>query len=119
MKKKVIQDKLLEYRESIVNELESWKHINKNGCNDPFWPDGSNMNLTRNHIFYYKDKIAEICQINGIPLPEEYYFPIPPEVDDQYMARLDQKERVKRFRQEGYELTTKKVKYDEEQLSLF
>lgn len=119
MKKKAVQDQMLEYRKSIADGLERWKHINKNGCSDPFWPDGCNMNLIRNHIFYYKGKIAEICRINRMPLPEEYYFPAPPEVDNQYMAGLGRAERVKRFRQEGYELTTKKAEYDEAQLSLF
>lgn len=34
----------------IIRERATWNHINENGCNDPFWPDGCNMNLTRNHI---------------------------------------------------------------------
>ncbi len=119
MKKKTIQEQLNEYRASVIEELEIWKRQNERGCADPFWADGANMNLIRNHIIYYKNKIAGICKENGLELTEEYYLPLPPEVDNGYMANLNQKERVKRFRQEGQKLTTKKTKYDETQLSLF
>ncbi|MBD5473649.1 MAG: hypothetical protein HDR20_12390 [Lachnospiraceae bacterium] len=119
MKKKTVKDQLQKYRESIIERLEHWKHIKKNGCNDPFWADGCNMNLIRNHIIYYKGEIAQICKENRLVLPEEYYIPLPPEVDSGYMAKLDQKERVQRFRQEGRKLVTKKIEYDETQLSLF
>ena len=119
MKKKTVREQLFEYRVSVIKELEIWKDHNKSGCADPFWADGCNMNLIRNHIIYYKGKIAKICEENRLTLPEEYYLPLPPEIDNGYMARLDQKERVQRLRQSGQELTTKKVKYDEMQLSLF
>lgn len=119
MKKKTIQEQLNEYRASVVEELEIWKRHNERGCTDPFWADGCNMNLIRNHIIYYKDKITKICEESRLTLPEEYYLPLPPEIDNGYMARLDQEERVQRLMQSGQKLTTKKVKYDEMQLSLF
>lgn len=72
----------------IIRERDNWNYINENSCNDPFWPDGCNMNLTRNHIISYKRDIAELCEENGMPLPEEYFLKIPPEVDDNYMANL-------------------------------
>lgn len=37
-----------------------WKDIYNNGCNDPFWCDGTNLNLVRNHIEYYRRKIEEM-----------------------------------------------------------
>ena len=44
------------------NPRTCWRnYINENSCNDPFWPDGCNMNLTRNHIISYKN-IAELCE---------------------------------------------------------
>lgn len=119
MKKKAVQEQLNEYRKSIIESLELWKHINKNGCNDPFWEDGLNMNLVRNHIIYYKNMTAQICEENGLILPEEYYLPLPPEVDSEYMANLNQKERVQRLKQGGSKLITRKIKYDDAQLSLF
>lgn len=103
----------------IRREIEHWKVINQNGCNDPFWSDGCNMNLTRNHIIYYQSKIHEICTENQLPLPEECYFSIPPEVDNNYMANLKQKPRVERLRQLGRIMTGRIYQYDENQMSLF
>lgn len=39
-----IEEVCKEMRQSI----QHWKDINQNGCNDPFWTDGTNMNLVRN-----------------------------------------------------------------------
>lgn len=110
---------LLQCKEGIVREIAQWNAINKRGCNDPFWADGINMNLTRNHILSYKTRIREICFENNLSLPEEYYLPTPQEVDNNYMANLEQKERVKRLKQNGIKITTSKNEYDAEQLSLF
>lgn len=102
----------------IKREIEHWNYLRDYGCQDPFWPDGSNMNLTRNHIISYRREIVEICKQNGLELPTEYYLPVPPQVPEEYMANLDQKERVKRLRQMGETLTTEKVDYDDKQLRL-
>ncbi len=58
-----------------------------NGCNDPNWEDGANMNLVRNHIYYYKQKILE--QFGKDNLPEIYFREDPPEVEEEYMAKAD------------------------------
>ena len=113
------EDKVKECCQSIHREIEHWKDINQNGCSDPFWSDGCNMNLTRNHIIYYQRQIHEICTENQLPLPEEYYLSIPPEVDDNYMANLKQKPRVERLRQLGRITTGRFYRYDENQMSLF
>lgn len=113
------EDKVKECCQSIHREIERWKAINQNGCRDPFCPDGYNMNLVRNHIIYYQSKIHEICTGNQLPLPEEYYLSIPPEVDDNYMANLKQKPRVERLRQLGRITTGRVFQYDENQMSLF
>lgn len=84
MKKKL--NLIEEYASQIVREIGRWNYILENGCNDPFWPDGCNMNLTRNHILYYKREIEECCEATGTELPPEYYLPTPPEVDDNYMV---------------------------------
>ena len=118
MKKKTPDQELEILRRDIREEVASWEYINQNGCNDPFWPDGANMNLTRNHIIYDKRQISEICEKTGIPIPEEMYIPIPPEVDDYYMASRKQKERIKRIGN-AEKITTKKVRYDRQQLSIF
>lgn len=108
-----LEQKVKQYCEEIRKEIQHWKNINQNGCNDPFWSDGCNMNLTRNHIIYTQKQIQKICEENQIPLPEEYYLSIPPEVDNQYMANLKQKDRVKRLKMHG-KLTSGKYGYDEQ-----
>lgn len=107
------------YCQDIRREISRWKDINQNGCNDPFWPDGCNMNLTRNHIIYYQLMILRICTENKLPLPEEYYLSLPPEVDVNYMANLKQKKRVAQIFHSGHVPVRKKYRYNERQMSLF
>ena len=118
MKKKTPEQELKELCNEIRQEIDRWEDINQNGCNDPFWPDGSNMNLTRKHIIHAKRQIAQVCDEHSIPVPEEMYLPVPPEVSDYYMANLKQKRRVERI---GHpeRITMKRNKYNREQLSLF
>lgn len=113
------EQKVKQYCSEIRKEISHWKEINQSGCNDPFWPDGCNMNLTRNHIIYYQRLIQETCAKNQLPIPEEYYFSRSPEVDMNYMANLKQKERVARIFYGGYVPVRKKYLYDERQMSLF
>lgn len=120
MKKQTLEQELKEHRDRIIEEREDWKYINEHGCNDPSWPDGSNMNLVRNHILYSRVKIEEICKETCMPLPEEYFLPVPPEVPETYMANLKQKERVKRLKDFGDVLVTRKIKFvDDGQLCFF
>lgn len=119
MKDKTAEEKVKGYCNEIRLEVDDWKEINRSGCNDPFWPDGCNMNLIRNHIIYYKRLIWEICTENQLPLPEEYYFSLPPEVDMNYMANLKQKERVERIFFRRKIPARQKYVYDERQMSLF
>lgn len=97
-----------EYAAQIVRESGHWNYILENGCNDPFWPDGTNLNLTRNHILYYKREIAKYCESTGSELPPEYYLPTPPKVDENYMA-VKKGERADRIKQlEEFSSQTKK-----------
>jgi len=118
MKKKKQGMRLSELREKITNEINDWKNININGCNDPSWPDGVNMNLVRNHIIYYKREMAQICEEINLILPEEFYFPTPQEVDNGYMAHIHTS-RAKKLKDWGDDLTTKKQQYDDQQMCLF
>ena len=111
MKKNTPEQQLKLLCSRIIRERAIWNHINENGCNDPFWPDGCNLNLTRNHIISYKRDIAELCEKTGMTLPEEYFLKVPPEVDNNYMANLKQKERVERLRGQGNKLSQKKQKF--------
>lgn len=103
---------------SIEQEAMRWQDIQENGCSDPFWPDGTNMNLVRNHILYYKEQIMTTCTENGLTLPDEYYTPTPPKVTHSYMANLKQRKRVERLRDFGEKLDVgNSSSYDTTQLS--
>lgn len=101
----------------LENDHERWKHIFQYGCQDPFWSDGCNMYLKRNHIIYKRKMIEEICEAINEQLPEVWYEPVPPEVDKNYMANLKptdpgQKLRLKRLVSMGGKLTSRKPKLD-------
>lgn len=113
------RDELGECIAALISEKERLISICESGCNDPAYPDGTNMNLVRNHMIYYKGKIFDICKEKEIELPEEYYISIPPVVNDWYMAHMKQKDRVQRLIAYGDKLMRKKPSYDENQLSLF
>ena len=77
--KQILEQQIKQLRENIVQDLKHWQYLREFGCQDPFWADGVNMNLTRNHIIYYKMRLRELCKDGN--LPEEYYLPTPPEVN--------------------------------------
>lgn len=82
--KPTTEQEIEQLRKDIVQELAHWKKLRKYGCQDPFWPDGTNMNLVRNHIIYDKERLKELIPDGN--LPEEYYLPTPPVVDNNYLA---------------------------------
>lgn len=88
-RKKTLQEQISTEAETIKREIAHWCYMRGHGCSDPHWPDGCNMNLTRNHVIYSKQRLEELCAQAGCDLPEEYYLPIPPKVSDQYMADMD------------------------------
>ncbi len=67
------------------------------------------MNLVRNHIFYYKKKILDLCGEGGFAILEEYYLPTPPEVANGFMADMGLESRVKRLKRYSIALTEKKT----------
>lgn len=90
--------------EQLEREFAHWDYLAVNGCNDPFWPDGVNMNLTRNHVIYFKGIIQAINSLYRTGLPDVYYRETPQKVPDQYMAIPDatdpvQKKRMDRITQ--------------------
>ncbi|MCM1220627.1 MAG: hypothetical protein NC548_39680 [Lachnospiraceae bacterium] len=105
-KKPAPEQELQQYRESLMESYERWGEIKINGSNDPAWPDGIGLDLTRSHIRHYQFKIAETCMEQGWPYPPEMGLPVPPEAPRGYMAGLDQTERVERLKSTGYELVT-------------
>jgi len=78
--KQSIEDKLQE-------SFKRWQTLYKTGGSDPFWSDGFNLFLVRNHIISYKRQIEEAC-LDG-NYPDVYYQETPPEVDKDYMAQAE------------------------------
>lgn len=77
-----------------------WIHHRDYGCQDPFWPDGINMNLLRNHMIYAKNTIRFICKEYGFLEPAELDIPIPPYVDENFFANPNC-DRAKRYQSFG------------------
>ncbi len=86
-KKKLAPDEELQRLERELLEAGlHWVDIYENGCQDPFWADGVNLNIVRNHCLYYVRLITELCEQHSMPLPDILPFPIPDKVDPEYMA---------------------------------
>ena len=84
-----------DYVKELQNSYDRWDHLYQYGGHDPFWSDGVNMNLVRNHITYYKKMIEET--ISPHDYPEIYFREPPPEIPQNYIARADEiRERAKR-----------------------
>ena len=79
-------------REQLDAEYRHWDDLKKNGCSDPSWPDGVNLNLVRNHIIYFyrflRERASKTVQLSmfdaGMDLRDER--PLPPEVPNNYMV---------------------------------
>ena len=83
-REKSIEEQIKEETAMLIESFLRWEHIRTYGCQDPFYPDGENMNLIRNHIIYGKSKLEELC--TDMPLPAQYYIPTPEKVNADYMA---------------------------------
>ena len=90
------EDAIVARREYARRELEHWQYIFANGCSDPWWPDGSALNLTRNHIISTLRGLQDL----GEDTSSEY---IPPEVENGLMIPGGRwfKVRFDRFKQAG------------------
>lgn len=78
-------------RKELREEFSRWKHLYEEGGSDPFWSDGVNMNLVRNHILYTKKRIEEEVENNpDFVCPPEYHLKTPPEAPMNYMAKAGQ-----------------------------
>jgi len=121
-KKKPPSELVQDYSRGIIDSIERWKSHKENGCNDPGWPDGANMNLLRNHVISYKRQIKELCSEYELPLPPEVYIPGLPYVDNNYFAKPES-ERAKGIMSrpgwQCYNHETPCDEYNDMELSLF
>lgn len=95
-----LSQKIADVMAELDDDIRRWNDIKENGCSDPFWPDGVNMNLKRNHIIYDLAMLADLekkpVQITFQMLVEgkaesgvdvENDSRIPPLVPNTYMAK--------------------------------
>ncbi len=68
---------------ALIADYKRWTEIFENGGHDPWYEDGYNLNLERNHIISDKRQLVQ-QPVEG--LPEEYYYPLPPELPDSFMV---------------------------------
>lgn len=85
-KKRDPKEELAVLCQKVRDTVTRWKSHRENGCGDPFYPDGVNMNLLRNHLISYKRKIRELCAQLELPLPPEAFIPGLPYTDANYFA---------------------------------
>lgn len=87
MKKLTKTQQLQTNTESLKKCYRHWKEKVVEGYSDPFYSDGVNLNLARNHIIYHREKIKEICEAIGQDPPEEVGWELPPEMDRDFMVK--------------------------------
>lgn len=76
-----------DYAAELQREYEHWEQLKEFGGSDPHYDDGVNMNLTRNHIIYYKNELKSLYGDDLSKYPDIYFRELPPEVEGFYMAR--------------------------------
>lgn len=91
--------KIAEVEAELEKDISRWNEIYTNGCSDPFWPDGVNLELKRNHIINDLRMLSELndqptqlsmfqIAFDGTANPDFMDDPrIPPKVLQDYMAR--------------------------------
>lgn len=72
----------------IQRSLERYTELKEHGGSDPFYADGANMNLCRNHVIYFRKRIE--AELDPEYYPAEYSWEIPEKVNNNYMANSDQ-----------------------------
>ncbi len=77
------QDK--DYAAELQKDFDRWEHLRVFGGSDPFYADGANMNLVRNHILHGKLMIEQTMKPEQYPVI--YHRETPPEAARDYMAR--------------------------------
>lgn len=73
--------------EQLQSYFDRWDNLYEHGGSDPFYADGSGLNMLRNQIVYGKEAI-EKSYSNG-DCPEIYYRETPPEVSQDFMVDAD------------------------------
>lgn len=87
MAKKKKGQTIPELQKQIRDSFKHWNLLRMKGGTDPGWPDGTNMNLTRNHVFHDQGKLRELCKEQKVrPCPIEAKLRPPKHVSETYCA---------------------------------
>jgi hypothetical protein len=87
MARKKTVPSLEELRKEVIERLSRWKHVKAHGTDDPFYPDGINLNLIRMHVISARQALKDRCKIEKIrPCPKEAKIKLPPILSNLYMA---------------------------------
>lgn len=81
------EDRLKEHVLAIHFSFKHWKRTKKTGAKDPNWPDGTNLNLIRNHIIYDQMQARELCEAMKVKCPKEVRLKLPRLVSENYMVK--------------------------------
>ena len=90
-----------ELAQECKQSYKHWMELRQNGCRDPCWTDGVNLNLVRNHIIYYKRQMAALYKEEGVEPPPVLLRDLPPRLDPKFMANADE------IRQRAADIMTK------------
>lgn len=96
----------------IDRDFARWDEIMRDGCADPSWPDGVNLNLKRNHIIYGYKRLQEAMMADvqlslfDLGFDMRGMRPIPPKVPENYMVKNGKyaDTRIPRLKSFGYDL---------------
>lgn len=79
-KKLTPNQQLQQHVKECAERYDHWARERKDGCIDPNWADGVNLNLVRTHIICAKKNIRRTCDEHGLITPAIYYRALPPEL---------------------------------------
>ena len=72
----------------LERDYARWEQVYGGIKKDPFWPDGVNANLCRDHILCGKKTNTELYP--DAEMPEIYYWSLPQKLPVEYMARKEE-----------------------------
>jgi len=76
-----------ELQKLILDDFKHWEEIHRKGAGDPGHPDGTNMNLVRNHVLYDQGRLRELCKTQKVrPCPREARLKAPRPFSHEYCA---------------------------------
>ncbi|MGB9804325.1 hypothetical protein [Desulfofundulus sp.] len=100
-KRRPLKEEYDECVAALKERFDRHAEILARGTADPFYPDGVNANLVRNHILYYRKRLEEICSQTFLALPEIYFRPVPEPVSEDCMAPGSRAAKLRRTSIEG------------------